>query len=126
MMSWKNHRDKTVSLPENLLTSIFNAYLCRYQNINNEAKTNGTWKTWRNLVRINGVEATEVQVYNALGQMVKIVQGSNEVDVSGLVEGVYMMRVTDEDGRSYMARVVVKWPSHCYAAPHQGEVKLRM
>jgi hypothetical protein len=40
--------------------------------------------------------------------MVKIVQGSNEVDVSGLVEGVYMMRVTDEDGRSYMARVVVK------------------
>ena len=62
----------------------------------------------KNLVRINGVEAAEVQVYNALGQMVKTVQGSNEIDVSGLVEGVYMVRITDEDGRSYMARVVVK------------------
>ena len=59
-------------------------------------------------VHIEGSEVAEVQVYNALGQLVKTVQGTNEVDLSGLVEGVYMMRVTDEDGRSYMARVAVK------------------
>ena len=61
-----------------------------------------------NLIHINGVEAAEVQVYNALGQLVKTVQGSNAINVSGLADGVYLLRVTDEDGRSYMARVVVK------------------
>ena len=39
-------------------------------------------------VVIKGVEATEVQVYNTLGQLVKTVRGTNEIDLSGLVEGV--------------------------------------
>ena len=60
------------------------------------------------MVHIEGLEPTEVQVYNALGQLVKTVRGTNEIDVSGLVEGVYLLRITGVDGRSYAARVMVK------------------
>jgi len=58
------------------------------------------------MVHIEGVEADEVMVYNALGQMVKTVQGSNAINVSGLAEGVYLLRITDAEGRSHTARVV--------------------
>ncbi|MBR6491595.1 MAG: T9SS type A sorting domain-containing protein, partial [Bacteroidales bacterium] len=59
-------------------------------------------------VTIEGIEAAEVQVYNAIGQVVKTVRGTNEVDLSGLAEGVYLVRITDENGKSHAVRVVVK------------------
>ncbi len=59
-------------------------------------------------VVIEGIEAAEVNVYNALGQVVKTVRGTNEIDLSGLVEGVYMLRITDAEGKSHAVRVVVK------------------
>ena len=59
-------------------------------------------------VHIDGVEATEVLVYNALGQLVKTVRNSNEINVSGLPEGVYLLRIKDADGRNHTARVMVK------------------
>lgn len=62
----------------------------------------------KDFVRIEGTEVAEVQVYNALGQMVKTVKGSNEINVSSLAEGVYMLRITDADGKSHAARIVVK------------------
>ena len=40
--------------------------------------------------------------------MVKTERETNEIDLSGLVEGGYMLRVTDADGKSFGARVVVK------------------
>ena len=61
-----------------------------------------------NYVRINGVEAAEVEVYNALGQLVKTIQGCNEINVSGLAEGVYLLHITDADGKNRVARVAVK------------------
>jgi hypothetical protein len=60
------------------------------------------------VVHIEGVVADEVQVYNALGQMVKTVRNSNEVSLEGLVEGVYLLRITDAEGKNRMARVAVK------------------
>lgn len=59
------------------------------------------------LVNIEGIEPAEVQVYNAVGQMVKRVKGTNDVDLSGLVEGVYLMRITDMKGISYTKRITV-------------------
>ena len=55
---------------------------------------------------IDGVEATEVQVYNAVGQLMKTVKGTNEVGLNGLVEGVYLLWIMDMDGRSRSVRVV--------------------
>ena len=59
-------------------------------------------------VHIDGVEAAEVHIFNTFGQLVKTVRGTNEIDLSGLVEGVYLVRITDADGKTDVARVAVK------------------
>ena len=59
------------------------------------------------VARIEGVTVSEVLVYNALGQLVKTVQGTNEISVVGLLEGVYVIRITDEKGVTYTERVSV-------------------
>jgi hypothetical protein len=59
-------------------------------------------------VQIEGVEAEEVWVYNAWGQVVKKVQNSNDVSLEGLVEGVYLVRITDVEGKKHVVRVAVK------------------
>ena len=59
-------------------------------------------------VVIEGIEAAEVNVYNALGQMVKTVRGTNEIDLSGLVDGVYMLRIRDKEGRIFLEKVMVR------------------
>ena len=38
----------------------------------------------------------------------KTVKDSNEINVEGLSEGVYMMLITDAEGRSHAARVALK------------------
>lgn len=58
-------------------------------------------------VIIEGVEVTEVKVYNALGQLVKIVRETNEIDVAGLLEGVYLLRIVDERGTNHTKRVTI-------------------
>ena len=45
------------------------------------------------IVNIQGVEASEIQVFNTLGQLVKTVKGSNEVNVRDLVDGTYLLRI---------------------------------
>ena len=62
----------------------------------------------KDFVRIEGTEVAEVQVYNALGQMVKTVKGSNEINVNGLPEGVYLLRIADAEGRIRSVRVAMK------------------
>ena len=59
-------------------------------------------------VQIEGVEAEEVWVYNALGQLVKSVRNSNEVSLEGLVEGVYLVRIVDSEGKIFMEKVMVR------------------
>ena len=56
-------------------------------------------------VYINGIEPAEVQVYNALGQMVKCVRGTNEIDVEGLPQGVYLLRIADAEGKVYTNKI---------------------
>ena len=60
------------------------------------------------IVTIDGVEASEVQVYNALGQLVKTVRDANEISVAGLAEGVYLVRIMDIEGKNHVTRVAVK------------------
>ena len=47
-------------------------------------------------------------VYNALGQLVKTVRGTNVIEVEDLVKGIYLLRITDAEGKSYTERLVVK------------------
>ena len=59
------------------------------------------------LVRIEGATVAEVQVYNTLGQLVKTVQNTNEIDMGALPEGVYLLRMTAKDGRQHVGKVTV-------------------
>ena len=61
----------------------------------------------REKVVIEGVEAAEVQVYNGLGQMVKTVRNTNEIPVSDLPQGVYLLRITNAMGVSQTERITV-------------------
>lgn len=47
------------------------------------------------IVHIQGVDAAEIQVFNTMGQLVKTVKGMNEIDVSELPNGAYLLRVDD-------------------------------
>ena len=58
------------------------------------------------IVRIEGEKATEIQVLNALGQLVKTIQNTNEVNLHGLPQGIYLLRVALEDGTVFTDKVV--------------------
>ena len=62
----------------------------------------------REKVTIEGIETAKAQVYNALGQLVKTVRGTNEIDLGGLVDGVYLVRIRDGEGRNFMEKVMVR------------------
>ena len=58
------------------------------------------------LVTIEGAEATEVQVYNAQGQLVKTKRCSNEINLNNFPQGVYLLRIIDAEGQNHLARVM--------------------
>ena len=58
-------------------------------------------------VTIEGVEVAKVQVYNTFGQLVRIVRETNELNVAGLPEGVYLLRIKDAKGTAYTERITV-------------------
>jgi hypothetical protein len=58
------------------------------------------------IVRIEGEKAVEAQVFNPLGQLVQTVQNTNAINLEGLPHGVYLLRVTMEDGKVFSDKVV--------------------
>ena len=58
-------------------------------------------------VTIDGIEVAEVQVYNALGQVVKTVRNSNEISVENMARGVYLLRISDVNGTTKTKRITV-------------------
>lgn len=45
-------------------------------------------------IHIDGIEAAEVHIYNVVGQLVKTVNSTNEIQVSDLPNGTYLLRIT--------------------------------
>lgn len=60
------------------------------------------------VVRIDSVTATEVLVYNALGQLTKTVCDMNEFSVADLPEGVYLLRIRNEKGNVYTDKIIIQ------------------
>lgn len=56
---------------------------------------------------IKGIKPTEVRIYNAVGQLVKTIHDANEINVSILPVGVYLLCVTDAEGVSVTKRITV-------------------
>ena len=46
------------------------------------------------VIHIQGIDASEVQVFNALGQLLKTIRGTNEINLSDLADGLYWLRIT--------------------------------
>ena len=59
-------------------------------------------------VSIEGLEPAEVQVYNTLGQMVKTVKDSHEINMAGLPQGDYLLRIADAEGKVYTNKITVR------------------
>ena len=59
-------------------------------------------------VAIEGIEVTEVFVYNALGQVVKTVHDTNEIPVANLPQGVYLLRIADAEGKVYSNKITIQ------------------
>ena len=62
----------------------------------------------RDRVVIEGIEVAEVEVYNTLGQMVKTIQGTNEISVADLPQGVYLLRIADAEGKDYTNKIMIR------------------
>lgn len=59
-------------------------------------------------VHIMGMEVAKVQVYNAIGQMVKTFGEGNDISLSGMPKGLYFLLVTDKSGNTAMTKSIVK------------------
>ena len=60
------------------------------------------------MIHIKGVEVTELKIFNTLGQLVKTARSCNEINVSDLPKGIYMLQVKDACGNRHWAKVAVK------------------
>ena len=60
------------------------------------------------MVHIEGIEVDEIQVFNMLGQKVKTVKGSNEINMENMAEGVYLLKVRDKEGMIHTGKVMKK------------------
>ena len=59
-------------------------------------------------VTIDGIHPSEVQLYNALGQLVKTMHDMNEISVAGLPQGVYLLRIADMEGKVYTNKITIR------------------
>ena len=59
------------------------------------------------LVTIEGIEAVEMQVFNAVGQLVETVHHTNQIVVSGWAKGVYVVKIMGNDGFVCTKRIAV-------------------
>lgn len=58
-------------------------------------------------VTIEGIEAVEMQVFNAVGQLVETVHHTNQIVVSGWAKGVYVVKIMGNDGFVCTKRIAV-------------------
>ena len=58
------------------------------------------------MVNIEGVEVAQVQVYNILGQTVRTYNNTNRINVGDLPKGVYLLRITDKEGKTFMENTI--------------------
>lgn len=54
------------------------------------------------------VDVAKVQVYNTMGQLVKTFGEGNDINLSGLPEGLYFLLVTDKSGDTVVAKITRK------------------
>ncbi len=78
----------------------------------NIADLNGNVSLYPNpsssIVNIDGVSVYKVFIYNNLGQLVKELSNTNQIDVSSFNTGVYFLNIIDVNNNNYNQKIVVK------------------
>ena len=59
-------------------------------------------------VWVDGVEVSEIQIYNVMGQLLKSYRGIHEISVSDLPRGIYLLHITDCHGVISKKKMVVE------------------
>ena len=59
-------------------------------------------------VWVDGVEVSEIQIYNVMGQLLKSYHGIHEINVSDLPPGIYLLHITDYHGVINKKKIVVE------------------
>ena len=93
---WQNPEYNTCSYPYDAVEENKDSEIALYPN------------PVRDRVVIEGIEVAEVEVYNALGQIVKTFQGTNEISVADLPQGVYLLRIADAEGKDYTNKIMIR------------------
>ena len=93
---WQNPEYNTCSYPYDAVEENKDSEIALYPN------------PVRDRVVIEGIEVAEVEVYNTLGQMVKTIQGTNEISVADLPQGVYLLRIADAEGKDYTNEIMIR------------------
>ena len=93
---WQNPEYNTCSYPYDAIEENKDSEITLYPN------------PVRDRVVIEGIEVAEVEVYNALGQRVKTIQGTNEISVADLPQGVYLLRIADTEEKVYTNKIMIR------------------
>ena len=59
-------------------------------------------------VWVDGVEVSEIKIYNVMGQLLKSYRGIHEINVSDLPRGIYLLHITDGHGVISKKKIVVE------------------
>ena len=85
------------------------AYFKVYDGVGEDNSTIGVYPNpAKEKITIDGIRPDEVQVYNAYGHLVKTVRGTNEIDVAELVEGVYLLHISDVVGKVWTNKITIR------------------
>lgn len=57
---------------------------------------------------LEGIDSAEIQLYNIQSQSVRTFSDTNEIDVNGLPEGIYLLQITDREGLIHSTKLVVE------------------
>ncbi|MBQ3843408.1 MAG: T9SS type A sorting domain-containing protein [Bacteroidales bacterium] len=96
---------------DNDVSKSYNIVYCKkYDNVNETLyNTNITVSPnpSTNIVNINGITVAELQVYNARGQLIKTLHNTNAIPVTDFPRGIYLLRITDNQGQIVTRRILV-------------------
>ena len=59
-------------------------------------------------IKIEGVKVVGFRVYSTSGQLVETFNNTNEIDVSNLSQGIYLLRVVDDQGLVITEKILVR------------------
>ena len=101
-------------IDETILSNLLPVLSCFFGTLDIEEnnKLNGCISVYpnpaREVVTIDGLECSNIQICNTFGQTVKTAQNTNEISVSDLPEGFYLLRMMDNKGMTASKKLIVK------------------